>query len=109
MPRKKKKPIDRILDSLDWQEAWKEIPSAGPAQVRYEDDSPKGRLAVLFSGDMDAWVEILPDPDEMKSVLRFRVTEIGGGESARVRQALMILAMAIKADNEDRPQNRTTK
>lgn len=103
MPRKTV--IDRVLDFLDWQEAWKEIqPSQG--QVRYEDDSPRGRLGVIFSGDGDAWIDITPDPGEMKGILRFRESSTGGGESARVRKALMILAMAIKADNESQPQKR---
>jgi len=37
------------------------------------------------------------------ATLRFRNT-FGGGNSERVRIALMILALAIKLDNEERPQ-----
>jgi len=55
-------------------------------------------IAVKFSVDGDAWV-ILPG---FRS-LRFR-TWFGGGQSLRVRNALLVLAEAIRRDNEERPQ-----
>ena len=36
--------------------------------------------------------------------MRFRMPIVGGGQSPRVRNALMILALAIKLDNEEHPQ-----
>lgn len=100
------KHIDELLGAFDWQKAWGEIPTMSH-QYRYGDDTRLGGISVVFSRDGDAWVGIDPDPDEnMTHTLRFREPTTGGGESPRVRQALMILAMAIKADNEDQRQNR---
>jgi len=96
--------IDEILNSLDWQKAWKEVATSRP-QSRIEDDS-NNKLVVVFSCDGDAWIQIEPETNTMKRCCRFRETSTGGGESKRVRQALMILALAIKADNKDRPQRR---
>ena len=98
---KKKKHIDKILDKLDWQEAWKLVP-VRKLMTRIEDDS-LGNISVLFTMDGDAWIDI---EREHPGSLRFREIFMGGGESARVRAALMVLALAIQADNEDRPQNR---
>lgn len=72
---------------------------------RFEDDSPRGFISVAFSPDSDGWIEVSsrPDPNEGGSVFRFR-TEFGGGQSLRVRNALMVLAEAIRLDNAERPQ-----
>ena len=59
-----------------------------------------GRLIVEFSPDGDAWVTT---DGHHGPPLRFRGF-IGGGYSQRVRNALMILALAIKLDNEKKPQ-----
>ena len=50
-------------------------------------------VSVVFSPDGDAWVTTDPRG------CRFR-TYAGGGTSLRVRNALLMLAMAIKLDNE---------
>jgi hypothetical protein len=101
----KKKHVDKILDALDWQLAWSEIPTMY-RQTRIEDDSQFGILEVIASNDGDVWVETIPDKNEFRRSLRFREPISGGGQSARVRKALMVLAMAIKADNEESPQRR---
>jgi len=54
-------------------------------------------ISVLFSEDGDSWVRTCPDG------CRFR-TYGGGGMSLRVRNAMLLLALAIKMDNEERPQ-----
>ena len=64
------------------------------------DGTFKGVLNVAFSSDGDAWIGIDGRPH-----LRFR-NFLGGGMSLRVRNALMILAFAIKLDNEEHPQDR---
>lgn len=56
-------------------------------------------LAVAFSPDGDAWVDL---PGTAGS-LRFR-TWAGGGQSSRVRNALLVLAEAIKRDNAEQRQ-----
>ena len=97
--------IDKILKIFDWQEAWKIVSTMDP-QIRFEDDSILGALLVTFSFDGDSWVEIILDPKENRRSLRFREPVTGGGQSPRVRQALMILALAINADNEEHKQER---
>ena len=92
--------IDKLLDSFSWTSSWREIPSR-QTQSRIEDDSIEGRICVTFTEDGDAWVAVVPDPHELKRTLRFREASTGGGKSERVRKALMILALAIKADNEE--------
>lgn len=59
---------------------------------------PDQELAVTFGQDGDAWL-LLPG---MQS-LRFR-TWAGGGHSLRVRNALLVLAEAIRRDNAEIPQ-----
>lgn len=72
------------------------------AFTRRHDDTDGERgieqeLTVEFSPDGDAWV-LLADRS-----LRFRTVE-GGGMSPRVQRALVVLAEAIRRDNEERPQ-----
>ena len=55
-------------------------------------------LSVMFSEDGDAWVKTYDKPMES---CRFR-TYAGGGRSHRVRNALMILAEAIRLDSQER-------
>jgi hypothetical protein len=62
------------------------------------DGTYRGSIYVQFGRDGDA--HILSDSE---AGLRFRMPEIGGGMSPRVRNALMILAEAIRLDNQERP------
>ena len=55
-------------------------------------------LTVAFGPDGDCWLTAGGG-----QTLRFR-TWAGGGMSLRTRQALMVLAEAIRLDNADRPQ-----
>ena len=98
--------FDTVIEHLDWQAAWKEIGGTGVAHQRFGDDQRFGSVIVMFSCDGDAWVETLKDPNEFGSAQRFRETFAGGGQSRRVREAMMLLALAIIADNNERPQNR---
>jgi len=102
---KKKKCIDKVLDSLYWHDAWLDVPP-NSGQKRFEDDSVDGNLTVIFSIDGDAWIETFTPRNQLRRSLRFREPSTGGGQSSRVRKALMILAMAIKADNEENPQRK---
>lgn len=58
-------------------------------------------LGVAIAPDSDVHV-VLPISRDVDS-LRFR-TYFGGGMSLRVRNALLVLAEAIRRDNEERPQ-----
>ena len=73
--------------------------------IRLHDDhdgTHKGKIIISIGRDGDVWVRVEPSHD--LSSLRFR-TSSGGGNSQRVRNALLILALAIKLDNEEHPQS----
>lgn len=77
-----------------------------PREIEFRThDDCDGRLeeaiGVGLSVDGDVWLQLPP----MVTSLRFR-TYAGGGQSPRVRNALLILAEAIRRDNEARPQRR---
>lgn len=79
---------------------------ANPSRVyerRHDDtDGERGQdqyLTVMFSVDGDAWLT-----QGFGQSLRFRKGE-GGGQSVRVQRALMVLAEAIRRDNEEWPQS----
>lgn len=63
------------------------------------DGTKEGRLILQIGADGDVWF----NTDKHHTPMRFRSFG-GGGQSRRVRNALMILALAIKLDNEERPQ-----
>jgi hypothetical protein len=82
------------------------LPSLSPQTTyhRRHDDTdgergPEQDLAVHVAADNDAWVSAGGFP-----VLRFR-DFFGGGLSPRTRAALLILAEAIRRDNEAHPQS----
>lgn len=92
------KDVRRVLENPFW------IPELSSEEVytRIHDDHDgtfEGKISIGFSHDGDAWIYV----DKAHSSLRFR-TFFGGGMSERVRNALMILAYAIKLDNEKKPQ-----
>lgn len=99
-PERLIKDVHRVLENPFW------IPDliAKKSYTRIHDDHDgtfEGAITVTFSEDGDAWVNV--DPSYNRSALRFR-NFFGGGMSLRVRNALMILAFAIKLDNEKIPQ-----
>ncbi|MFA6253263.1 MAG: hypothetical protein WC687_03295 [Patescibacteria group bacterium] len=83
----------RVLES-PWWEPTLEVMT--PYSRLHDDDDGgfQGNITVTLSPDGDAWISA----DILKS-LRFR-TSAGGGKSLRVRNALMLLALAIKLDEE---------
>lgn len=91
--------VGRLLESSFW------LPTL-EASTRYDrlhddhDGTYTGKLCVAIGADADAYVETT---DTEMGALRFRVPMIGGGMSGRVRTALVILAEAIRLDNEERP------
>jgi hypothetical protein len=96
--------VHAILEESFW------LPTLKPAfnYVRFEDDSRKGNIAVMFGEDGDGYINVTSerDPDDPHFSMRFRMPMVGGGQSPRVRTALLILAEAIRLDNEERPQHR---
>ena len=93
------KDVRRVLETPFWIQGLEK----NAMYERLHDDHDgehKGTIQVAFSDDGDVWVTAdLCFPGQM---LRFR-TFTGGGLSLRTRNALMILAEAIKRDNEERP------
>lgn len=101
-------PIVQRIDKLLEMPFWLSTLETGEQYQRYEDDTPLGYLAVLFGGDGDGYITVFheQDPNDRHMSMRFRMPMIGGGQSPRVRNALLILARAIQLDNEDKPQQR---
>ena len=90
------KTIHAILNEPFWP---KDLTEDGYSRVQDDCDGDKSQILVVsFSQDSDVWVRTIHF-----GALRFR-GPFGGGMSPRVRNALLILAMAIKKDNEDWPQ-----
>lgn len=96
--------LDKALHSLLEGDYWLNTLGLDEFHVRRQDDCDgegglEHQLQVYLSADLDIH---LPIPGQMHS-LRFR-DAMGGGSSPRVRNALIVLAEAIRRDNEDRPQ-----
>jgi hypothetical protein len=86
--------IRTLLESYFWPEAL----DPRMRYVRLHDDHDgkgEGRLSIVIGDDGDAWVET-----DGSEPLRFRMPSSGGGRSPYTRTALVILAEAIRLDNE---------
>ena len=82
---------------------WPQTLDTRHGYTRRQDDTDGRRdhaqnLEVMIGPDGDCWLTAGGG-----QTLRFR-TWAGGGLSVRTRQALLVLAEAIRLDNEDRPQ-----
>lgn len=92
--------IKKILETPFWPQGV----DSDRAYFRTHDDCDGNTMfgtGVAFSQDGDAW--IWTTAQFAGSSCRYRMPMIGGGRSPRVRNALLILAMAIKMDNEEAP------
>lgn len=103
-PKNAAKAVAKLLRSSFW------LPTIDTKTLyrRLQDDHDGQRWGILsigFGDDADAWIEIdMNGVDIFDRTARFR-TSAGGGRSLRTRQALMILAEAIRLDNEEHPQD----
>ncbi len=88
---------------------WPRQLDVGISYTRLGDDN-RGEVTVTIAPDADAWITVFSrlDPEECGLSHRFR-SGFGGGESERVRNALLALALAIKLDNRERPQDHRRK
>jgi len=84
---------DYWLQSLDTRTGYTRRHDDTDGERGHEQD-----LTVVIGPDGDAWIEAGGG-----KMLRFR-TYAGGGQSLRTRQALMVLAEAIRQDNAERSQ-----
>lgn len=88
--------IKKILEASFWLQSLE----TNSSYSRLHDDHDgtyEGVVTVGFSCDGDAWISI-----DNSRPIRFR-TAFGGGMSLRTRNALLILAEAIRLDNEELP------
>ena len=86
--------VHKVLETPFWPEDLQ----AMKRYFRTHDDCDGERgngITVTISTDGDAWVETCPGG------CRFRMPMTGGGLSPRVRNALLLLAVAIKLDNQE--------
>jgi hypothetical protein len=92
--------IRTLLKSYFWIEGLE--PGTRYSRIHDDHDGTHiGQIAICMGDDGDAWVEITGDP---LASLRFRMPLVGGGASPHTRTALLILAEAIRLDNEAHPQ-----
>lgn len=90
------KQLKSILESYFW------LPSlqAMKRYFRTHDDCDGDRfegISVIIGNDGDTWVAM----NQRDNSCRYRVPFTGGGLSHRTRNALLILAYAIKMDNDE--------
>lgn len=95
--------LSRALNTVIERPYWLHTLGTRETYLRRQDDTdgdrgPTQDLAVTLGPDGDAWLRAGGG-----EVLRFR-THAGGGQSLRTRAALLVLAEAIRRDNEERPQ-----
>jgi hypothetical protein len=64
------------------------------------DGKMEEKINIGFTIDGDAWISTYAHRAPM---MRFRMPIIGGGRSPRTRNALLLLALAMKLDNEEKP------
>lgn len=101
IPMPNERQVGKAMDTLLEGAYWPGTLVSRTAYVRVQDDCDGDLsqcLSVGFSQDGDAWIQT-----HGPMTLRFRSLG-GGGMSLRVRNALLVLAEAIRRDNEDRPQ-----
>lgn len=96
------KKIDDILTEPFWP------PNLTTKDVVYRtthddnDGEPaSGFLSITFSMDGDAWIQIGGKNERTSPVLRYRMPVFGGGRFPKVRNALLLLADAIRQEGID--------
>jgi hypothetical protein len=105
MPRQKKEVVLKLLENLPWTGVIAELEThPEKSYTRLHDDhdgTGEGILRVTLLKNGDAVVQT-------DDCLRFR-SIIGGTHSPRIRNALVILALAIKLDTEDEEKREKRK
>jgi len=96
---KNEKTIQDILNDSFWPTSLETNQSYFRTHDDCDGDLSKGISVVIsIDGDAHIWSN-----NGAFSSCRYRIPISGGGRSPRVRNALLILAMAIKLDNEEDP------
>jgi hypothetical protein len=97
---KKESLFDRLV-TMDWQALWEVVETMEFTNI--ECDDAEGWLSVCASCDGDLHLSVYPNEKGSRiGSPSFRArTYDGGGRHERVRQALLLLAVAIKEDQEE--------
>lgn len=98
--------IMKALDMLLEGHYWPTTLDTGQIYARRHDDTDgKDDPTQYLSLEIDQWGDVhMQIPPGKFRALRFRMPG-GGGQSERVRKALIILAEAIRRDNDENPQS----
>ena len=91
-----KKQIKKLLETPFWPEDLETKKVYFRTHDDCDGDKSQG-LGLIITPDGDVWVNV-----SSKHSLRFRTTFGGGGLSGMTRNALLLLALAIKMDNEEK-------
>ena len=100
----KEVPVEQRIKALLEEPFWPKTLKAQESYFRTHDDCD-GDLGQGVSVTIDPQGDVWLDTTTKMCPCRFR-TFFGGGQSLRVRNALLILAEAIRLDNEERPQRK---
>ena len=92
----KKEELRAVLEGCYWPEELEAEKYFFRTQDDCDGDLSSG-IGVVVDAQGDVWVETVSKSLES---CRYRMPLIGGGMSPRVRNALVLLALAIKLDNE---------
>jgi hypothetical protein len=94
MVQEMKKLVHKILETPFWPEDLQTMKEYFRTHDDCDGELGNG-IVVTISTDGDVWVDTCPGG------CRFRMPMTGGGLSPRVRNALLLLAVAIKLDNQE--------
>ena len=92
---KLQKRINKILSDPIWPPNLKTGLTYSTTHDDNEGDSLSGFLSVWFTCDGDAWIKT---ESKNRSSLRFRMPLCGGGHYPKIRNALLLLAEAIRQE-----------
>lgn len=90
------KMIERVLSANYWPPSLDTQRSYNTTHDDCDGDPAGGWMSVILSVDGDAWIQT-----HGRGMLRFRMPDIGGGQFPKVRNALLLLAEAIRQEGKD--------
>lgn len=106
MEEDKVKEAINLLLSESWFPNWIQGLSRKESFLKYDDfvshDEYEGALEgirVMFNADGDVWLSI--ESERNRRSVRYRMPGVGGGLYPKIRNALLILAEAIRQTNDD--------
>jgi hypothetical protein len=96
-PKKYRESLQKRIDAILSEPFWPPNLKTDVAYTSTHDDNDgdikSGYLTVMFSCDGDAWIETYGQHS-----LRFRMPILGGGAFPKIRNALLLLAEAIRQE-----------